>query len=448
MKRSYISLFCILITFSTASTHSTQKDPVAIIGCGYVGLTLAGVLSQQDQKIVCVDIDTKRIADLQNKKLPIYEPYLQELLFDHNDNLFFTAHLEDARNARLYYLCVATPTNERGETVRTFLYEAFDAVLKQCSDNSIIVVKSTIAPGTMKILRARIPEEKKNKIRLVYNPEFMREGSALHDIYNSNPIVLGADSYANAMEVQNMYHEILQNAAIKTIITDFETAELIKYSWNAFSALRITYINELAFLCTLCQANIKTLIQGVALSEELLPTHKLVPGPGFGGSCLPKDTASFAHILEKYGVKESLIHQTIASDINHKKRIIANILQHQPSVVTLLGLSFKANTNDIRNAIAIDIINELLKHGITIKAYDPHAIANMKSLFPKVEYYDSPYDATSNTDLVVVLTEWQEIKALDVMKLADLCSKKVMIDTRSLFDAEAMRMCGFDYKTW
>lgn len=443
MKKMIISQFlCALFVFSAYS----KENHVAIIGCGYVGLTLASVLNQQKQKITCVDIDTKKISALRNKQLPIYEPHLQERLF--NDSIFFTTNIRDARNAHFYYLCVPTPTNEHGEMVRSYLYEALDSVVNQCIDNSIIIIKSTIAPGTMRLLQALIPEDRKHTIRLVYNPEFMREGSALHDIYTSNPIILGASSYADAQEVQDLYQDLLKNPAIKTIITDFETAELIKYSWNAFSALRITYINELAFLCTCCQANIKTLVQGVALSEELLPTHKLVPGPGLGGSCLPKDTSSFAHILEQYGLMNSLVHQTIASDQAHKQRIIINILQHNPRVVTLLGLSFKANTNDIRNAIAIDIIRELMQHDIVIKAYDPHANENMQPLFPAVTYYTDPYDAAYNTDLIVVLTEWQEIKALDIEKLAQQCTKKMMIDTRGLFNEETMQLYEFDYQTW
>ena len=254
----------------------------------------------------------------------------------------------------------------------------------------------------------------------------MREGSAIHDIYTNNPLVLAGESLDAIQKIENMYGNFL-NHKIKVIKTNFETAEIIKYAWNSFSAMRIAYVNELALLCRALNADISTVVQGLASSERLLPTDVLKPGPGYGGSCLPKDTLSFSKVMKDKGFSSSIIHQVIKSNKNHIERIIQDLFallgtSKSQKIVTILGLSFKADTNDIRNAPSIDIIRALIEKGIIVKAYDPKAMDNMKELFPHVHYFDSPYEAIKDTDCIVVLTEWEEIKEIDFDKVAVLCN--------------------------
>lgn len=445
--------YIILLFFLANCTLYAYK--ISIVGCGYVGLTLASVLLNQGHEILCVDIDEKKISELNNRHLPMYEPNLQDSLFNspYSKNLSFTQNIT-LSNSKIYYICVASPTDSDGRCNCSFLHTAFNDVIKSCNttDIKVISIKSTVPPGTIRKLMACIPDEKKNNIHIIYNPEFMREGSALHDIYTNNPIVLGTESLYAMQMLEELYTAFL-NPKIKIIKTNFETAEMIKYAWNSFSAIRLTYINELTFLCKTYGADITTIIQGLALNEEFLPTKSIIPGPGYGGSCLPKDTLSFANIMKESGLFPSIVHQAIQSNLAHKKRVIANIFaclssSNEQQAVTLLGLSFKADTNDIRSAPSIDIIQALLDRGIIVKAYDPQATSDMKKLFPSVQYFDSPYDAIKNSDCLVLLTEWQEIKELDLNKVASLCGKKIVIDTKGIWDTQKLRQLNFTYSQY
>jgi UDPglucose 6-dehydrogenase len=332
------------------------------------------------------------------------------------------------------------------------LFQAFDDILNNTSKESlkIICVKSTVSPGTMAKLIKRLHETGRQDIDLAYNPEFMREGSALNDVLHRNPVVLASYSDYALKKLDGIYTRLLGSDKVNFIKTNFETAEVIKYAWNSFSAIRIAYVNELALLSRKFGADISSIIRGLALSEELLPTKKLIPGPGYGGSCLPKDTTGFSRIIEQEGFSKSMVHQAIDSNKKHVDYLIDDIRSQlkdsgEGNTVTLLGLSFKANTNDIRNAPSINIIRSLLDQGVCVKAFDPKAMSEMKVMFPGVEYYDSPYNAIKNTDCIVVLTEWEEIINLNLTKASSLCRHKKIIDTRNLFNTQILHDLGFDY---
>ncbi len=433
---------------------SLQGNQVTVVGCGHVGLTLAAVLSHGGHTIICVDIDKETIAELNNQKLHIYEPQLQDLLFDasRRGKVVFVDDVRRAMDSEIFYICVATPIASDGTCDCSALYSVFHDVVRECSDTNalkIICVKSTVPPGTMRALHDYLVKEKKHNIHLVYNPEFMREGSAIDDTYTSNPIVLAGESLDALQRIEDMYNNFL-NHTVKVIKTNFETAEIIKYAWNSFSAMRVAYVNELALLCRECNADISTVVQGLALSEELLPTGTIKPGPGYGGSCLPKDASSFSKVLEENGFSFSVIHRVIRSNKNHIDRVIQDVLallevSEGQKIVTLLGLSFKAHTNDIRNAPSVDIIKALIEKGIIVKAYDPQAISDMKKLFPHIQYFDSPYEAIKDTDCIVALTEWEEIKKIDFDKVALLCNKRVIVDTRNMYNVEVLRKHNFTY---
>ncbi len=434
-------LFCPLL----CATHIT------IVGCGYVGLTMAGVFLQCGHNVVCVDINKEKIAQLRTKTLPIYEPHLKELLFAAESKIVFVNDLHQAADSEIFFICVATPTEMNGACDYSFLYAAFYEVLEEskADANKIICVKSTVPPGTLRKLHAII-QEKNLPIPLVYNPEFMREGSALQDVYNTNPIVLAGESVDAMQRVEQMYRPIM-HPSMQIIKTNFETAELIKYGWNAFSALRIAYVNELALLCRAFDADISAVVQGLALSEGLLPTNVLKPGPGYGGSCLPKDVLSFSKVIADQGIAHSIIHQVINSNNHHIGTVVQDIYRllgrsRHKKIITLLGLSYKPLTDDIRNAPAIEIIRSLSKRNdICINAYDPQAINNTRELFPDINYFDSPYQAMQDADCIVVLTEWDEIKKINLERVASLCKRKVIIDTRNIFDTNALKNHGFTY---
>jgi UDPglucose 6-dehydrogenase len=419
---------------------------ITVIGCGYVGLTLASTLAQAGHSIVCVDKDQEKINNLNKRQLLLYEPYLYDALFDVKNSITFVYSITQALEAEVIYICVPTPTDATGACDCSMLNSCFKELITYLNNSpKIICVKSTIPPGTMRTLQHMLNTEKKYAIQLLYTPEFLREGSALRDIHN-NPVVLAGESAAMQI-IASLYGDVPTDKIIKT---NFETAEILKYAWNAFSALRITYINELAVLCRTFNADIAAITQGLALSENLLPTALIKPGPGYGGSCLPKDTAAFAKIFEKNGFSFSLVHQVIASNKEHVTKLINTIdtlLGHskKQKIVSVLGLSFKPNTGDIRNAPAINVIQTLVEKGIIIQAYDPQAMNAMKELFPHVHYCNSPYQAIKDADCIVVLTEWNEIKEIDFDTVIHLCNKRILVDTRNIYDPHLLKKYNFTY---
>jgi len=430
-----------------------EARQVAVIGCGHIGLVMAAVFSKSSHTVLCVDIDQGRIAKLKNKQLPIYEPNLEQLLFERIDqNIFFFNTVREAICADIFYICVPTPSDAHGECDCSFLYAAFQDVLQECvrqDEQKIICIKSTVPPGTMRQLQNQLLRQGNNQIHLVYNPEFVREGSALRDVYGITPIVLGADSLEAIEKVEEFYQDLLGDN-LTYIKTNFETAELIKYAWNTFSAIRIAYVNELALLSRQFGANIASVVQGLALSEQLLPTGMIKPGPGYGGACLPKEALLLSNVMRGGKISSSLAHQAGASNRNHINRLIQDIfaqLGSEPAqkTVAVLGLSFKAQTSDIRDAPSIAVLQALIEEGVSIRAYDPKAIDSMKVLFPHVHYFNSPYEAVCGADCIVVLTEWEEIRALDLEHMASLCNTKIMVDARNVYDPALLKKYGFMY---
>ncbi len=442
--------FILLFLFRVKNCFSTQ-ELITIIGSGYVGLTFAAALLEKGYSVTCIDKDKSKIDSLLAKKLYIYEPGLEKLFFSFktNNHINFGYSVKDVQLSEIYYICVPTPLDSHFHCDLSFLYSALNEVIEACDKkkNTIICIKSTIPPGTMQKL-LYIIKGKKASIELLYNPEFMREGSAFIDI-SKNPIIIGGESIYAIEKIKKISKNLAECDNVPCLITSFITAEMIKYSWNSYAALRISYINELGYLSYLLNANIKDITKALSLNEDLLPTSNISPGPGFGGSCLPKDTQAFLRIFEDNNFVSSLIGQVVESNKNHKQKIVKMILdtvnsEKKEPIVTLWGLSFKANTNDIRYAPSIDIIEALLAENICVKAYDPKANKEMSKLFPKVMYYDSPYDAAKESNCIVVLTEWEEIKKIDMKKVAHICATKKIVDTRNIFNP--LELCAFDFE--
>ena len=451
-NKKYQKIILGLLFITKISFSISHNQIVTIVGSGYVGLTLAAVLLEQDHTITCIDIDKDKINGLNKGHLHIYEPFLEELLLKNsrNNKISFKDTLLDAKKSDIYYLCVPTPLDKEGNCDLSYLYKAFSEVIEiaENSEDIIICVKSTVPPGTMQRLK-NILENKKRTNSLIYNPEFMREGTAIADIY-ANPIIIGGESLKGIEKIETINRGFSHKNDVACIKTSFITAEMIKYSWNSYAALRITFINELASLSRILGSSIIDITKALSLNEELLATAAIKAGPGFGGSCLPKDTQAFLRIFELNNFSSSIMNQIIESNKNHKQKIIEIIINElekkkNPQIVTLWGLSFKAETNDVRYSPAIDIIQALLQKNIKIQAYDPKANSEMKKLFPEVVFYDSAYEAARKSDYIIALTEWEEIKNIDLSKIAEICNQRNILDTRNLYNPLDLKKFDFSY---
>lgn len=395
-----------------------------------------------------MDIKKERIIALRNQQTPLYEPGLDLLLFQYP--IVFTDHIADIPDSSIVYICTGTPPDAQGYCDISSIYQVIDALNTANKTPSLICIKSTIAPGTMSTLKQYLNGTQLKTTALVYNPEFMREGSALQDIYNTNPIVIGGESPEAIAKIESLYQQFLvKYPTIRVIKTNHETAELIKYGWNGFSALRITFFNELNHLCQHFSADMSQVIEGIAESEVLLPTKNIKPGCGFGGSCLPKDVEGLSKTFENYGLKSTLMHQTLFSNQQHIQSIANRVIESlanthfESPTVAILGLTFKANTDDIRNAPSITIIQRLMDQGYHIHVYDPYANFIMKSHFPTLTYFTSPYEAIDNADCILILTEWPQIKELSLKKIASLVKSKKIIDPKGLFNRKEAKLLGY-----
>ncbi len=445
MKSSKLIIY--ITIFFIHFNKNIKCEKVAIIGSNYVGLVTSHILSNFGHEVLSIDIDQEKIEQLQKQKLTIHEPKLNEI-FDKENKVKFTTDITQAEGYPIIYLCVGTPTNTWGECDLSAIYGAINQILKLNTKPKVLCIKSTVQPGTLKNIKNYLSSQQNDDIELVYNPEFMREGSAVDDILTKNPIIIGGSSEEGKSIIERLYTPILESNNIKLIKTSYETAEIIKYAWNSFSAIRIAYINELALLSNEYLADIFTIIKGISLSEELLPTANIKPGPGYGGSCFPKDTKAFAKLAEKNKLKDSLVNQAIQSNKRHIKNIKKLIYSAFPSgvkskTITILGLSFKANTDDVRYSPAIKFIKSLKKHGAIINAYDPKANKNMQHIFPDINYFECPYEACKNSNGIIATTEWEEIGSLNFDIIKSLCSEKILIDPRNIFDPKTIKDKGF-----
>ncbi len=425
-------------------------EQIGVVGTGYVGLVTGAIFSHWGHEVICVDIDRKKVEQLQQGIIPIFEPGLTELLCSSSSgkSIEYSDDIKKIAGCSIVYICLGTPLDAKGYCDCSAIDSAIEQIIALSPTPKWICIKSTVPPGTLRRLKQRLSDLKKGDIEIVFNPEFMRQGSALHDIFNKNPLVLGGE-LSGVDKIEGLYQPLLNaNPAIQVIKTTFETAELIKYGWNGFSALRITYFNELSRLCRDLSADISVLIKGVALSEELLPTKEIKPGCGYGGSCLPKDTKAFSRVLEEHAIYPSLIHQTIASNAAHIKELSSSVITAlgntpERKIVTIVGLAFKANTDDIRDSPAIAIIEELQKQKVIVRAYDLFAIQKMKALFPEVDYFNSVYESLKNSDCMVVLTDSTEIKTMELSRIAKLMKRKTLVDLRNVFDPREAIENGF-----
>lgn len=455
MKKSIFSFIFIFFLLFTIFSKPNPKN-VAIIGTGYVGLIAGGGLADIGHTITCVDIDKRKIDMLNAGEMPIYEPGLGDLINKNIQRITFTTDTKSAvKSSEIIIIAVGTPTKKDFSSDLRALYDVAKSIgdiLVSLDDYKVICIKSTVPVGTnekIKEFLVNVCGVEEKKFDLVSNPEFLRAGSALKDFFEKNPVVLGSDSEKALSIMEELFSPLLERD-IEIIKTNFPTAETIKYAWNSFSTIRIGYVNELSRFCNACGADIFTVVKGMSFSEKLLPSYKLKPGPGIGGSCLPKDASAFVKIAEEYGITLRFVKAFIKSNEEHKIYIVNKLYSLmgrdlKGKTVCLLGLSFKPNTDDIRKSPAIDVIGKLIEYGANIKAYDPQAMDNMKKVFSNVQYCNSSQEAILDSDAVVILTDWAEFKSMDLKDIIGLMKGEVFVDTRNIYSINMASKSGIKY---
>ncbi len=427
---------------------------VAIIGTGYVGLVSGVGLANIGHSVTCVDVDQEKIKRLNQGQIPIYEPNVQELMIKNVEakRLSFSSDIDQTlRSADIVIIAVGTPMDDNGDANLSALMSVVASISKNLNGYKIICTKSTVPIGTNKKLKALLQQNVTQgaTFDVISNPEFLREGSALEDFFFNNPIVLGGDSQA-ALDVMECLYKPLTDNGTAMIRTDLISAETIKYAWNSYSTIKIAYVNQLSHLCNATGSDIATVVKGMSFSEKLLPIYKVKPGPGFGGSCLPKDTAAIIARSKSLGVDLSIVSAAREANESHKKHILRDFYHLLDGTVAnkkiaVLGLSFKANTDDIRYSPAIDFIKTLAADNALIYAYDPQAMNNMSKLFPDIHYCANADEALSGADAVLLLTEWNEFRRLSLEHIASLVTHRVVLDARNIWNPRELKRLNFNF---
>ncbi len=424
---------------------------IAVIGVGYVGLVSGACFADLGNRVICLDINTERIANLKQNILPIYEPGLEELV-ERNVKAgrlsFTTSYAEAIQEAEFVFIAVGTPSDVDGQADLRYVRMATESIADVMDHPLIIVNKSTVPVGTgdwvAEIIRNRRPDAP--EFAVVSCPEFLREGSAISDFMNPDRTVLGSTNKDAAAKVAQL-HLPLRSAIM---ITDLRTAEMIKYASNAFLATKISFINEIANICEALGADVKEVAAGMGLDKRI-GRFFLDAGIGWGGSCFPKDVKALAYMAETEGRHPHLLHAVMDINADQRQAPVRKLREIFPEdlkgkVVGLLGLAFKPNTDDMRDAPSIDIVHSLLRAGAKVRAYDPVAMPGASALLPDVEMMPDPYTLAEGADALILVTEWNEFKHLDLARIKTVLCAPVFIDGRNIYDPQTMAALGFIYR--
>ncbi len=423
---------------------------IAVIGTGYVGLVTGVCLAEIGHQVTCIDVDTEKIRLLSEGKSPIYEPGLEELL---KENIlrgrlrFTTRHCEGMASCNVVMVAVGTPQSSDGSADLSYVEQAAEDIAANLHQNMIVVIKSTVPIGTCEKIKARIESFASggHQIEVASNPEFLREGSAVHDNFHGDRIVIGAEREEVAMFLEAMYEPF----NIPVIRTDLRSAEMIKYASNAFLATKISFINEIANLCERLGADVSQVANGMGHDQRIGPKF-LSAGIGFGGSCFPKDTHALVKIAASSGYEFPLLKTVIRVNEQQRSLLVTKARQRFGTLlgkkVTLLGLTFKPNTDDIREAPAQKVAELLLREGAEVTAYDPMGMENAKAVMPgEVDFADSLEEALTRSDCAFILTEWPEIVNFLIENGAKQMKNRIIFDGRNCFPLEFAVNNGFEY---
>ena len=424
---------------------------ICVVGTGYVGLVTGACLADFGMNVLCVDKDESKIAALQAGRIPIYEPGLEEIVAKNQraGRLTFTTDLKSGiQSALAIFIAVGTPPRPDGAPDLTFVRQVAQAIADNMNGYKVVVTKSTVPTGTGRMIEQILRSEDGNReFSVVSNPEFLREGSAIADFLRPDRIVIGA-SDARAVEVMKEVYGPLFLAETPFVITDVASAELIKYASNGFLAVKISFINEIARLCELMGADVHDVARGMGLDRRI-GSRFLLPGPGFGGSCFPKDTAAAVDLARQHGYRFRIIESAICVNAETKARMIQKIATAAGPLAgrtaAVLGLSFKPETDDIRESPALAVIADLVAAGASVRAFDPAAIENARGVFPQLYYATDAYDCATGADVLVIATEWNEFRALDFDRLAKVMKSKTVVDLRNVYEPRELSAAGWSY---
>jgi UDPglucose 6-dehydrogenase len=427
---------------------------ITVVGTGYVGLVTGTCLAETGNSVTCVDIDEKKVDRLKDGKVPIYEPGLEKL-FERNlkeERIFFTTNLaEGIKEAQIIFLALPTPPGEDGSADLRYVLGVAEEIGKLLTDYKVIINKSTVPVGTAEKVHEAIARNYKGEYDVVSNPEFLREGVAVDDFMKPDRIVIGTKSERAKKLLEQLYGPYVRQGN-PIIFMDERSSELTKYAANSFLATKISFMNEVAQLCERLGADVDMVRKGIG-SDERIGRRFLFPGIGYGGSCFPKDVQALVHSSWEVGYDFRILDAVMDVNERQKVHLVSKIKSYfednlQGKHFALWGLAFKPNTDDIREAPALYIIEELVKAGATISAYDPEAMENVRNVLgEKISFSENQYDALKGADALIIATEWNEFRTPDFLKIVSNMKKKIIFDGRNLFDIMAIKELGFYYES-
>ncbi len=425
---------------------------IAVIGTGYVGLVTGACFAEFGVDVVCVDVDADKIEKLNNGVIPIYEPGLDALV-EKNAKAgrirFWTDLAGAVAQAQVVFMAVGTPPKEDGSPDMSFYEKAALDTAKALTGYSVLVTKSTVPVGTGKWLAEFVTKHKNAdaEFGVASNPEFLREGAAIEDFMRPDRVVIGSND-DRAIEVMKELYRPLYLIETPIVITSLEAAELIKYAANAFLATKITFINEIANLCDAIGCDVHDVARGMGMDNRI-GRKFLHPGPGYGGSCFPKDTRALTTVADQFGVETRIVDAVIEANERQRDAMIPKIEKligdFAGKRIGVLGLSFKPETDDMRESPAIEILHAMVERGASVRAFDPVAMDESKHYINGIEYASNEYDAIKGADVLVIITEWNQFRALDMKKVKELLNAPRIADLRNIYEPEDMRELGFEY---
>jgi UDPglucose 6-dehydrogenase len=428
---------------------------LAIIGTGYVGLVSGACLSEFGHEVTCVDINEATIAKLRAGERPIYEPGLDELVRRNHrvGRLKFTSDIaEGVQDAEAVFIAVGTPSRRGdGHADLSYVFAAAQQVAESVTRDCVIITKSTVPVGTAKQVAAIVTRARPDlSIEVASNPEFLREGSAIEDFMRPDRVVCGTESESARQVLRDIYRP-LSLREVPILFVDCETSELIKYAANAFLAVKITFINEIADLCEKTGANVQAVAKGIGMDNRIGGKF-LHAGPGYGGSCFPKDTTALLKTAEDYETPMQIVKATVDVNAQRKRMMGRKVIAAaggsvQDKRIALLGLTFKPNTDDMRDSPSIDIVRVLQDNGARVSAFDPEGRKQAEAMLEGVEFAQDAYDAMDGADVLVLVTEWNEFRALDLDRVKRLLKTPTIVDLRNIYRPEQMRAAGFNYSS-
>jgi UDPglucose 6-dehydrogenase len=425
---------------------------ICIIGTGYVGLVTGACLAEFGMNLICVDNDRQKIDLLQQGKVSIHEPGLEDIVIKNmkEGRLRFSPNIDEGVTSSLViFIAVGTPSNDDGSADLRAVEEVAKEIARYMDGYKVVVVKSTVPVGTCRRLKQLIQDHqvRPSPFDIVSNPEFQREGSAIEDFMRPDRVTIGAES-EQAIAIMKDIYSALYLIETPFIITSLETAEMIKYAANAFLATKVTFINEIANLCERVGSDVYHVARAMGLDGRIGKKF-LHPGPGYGGSCFPKDTRALSRIAHESGYAFKILDSVIEVNEEQKERMVNKIREKvgdlRGKTIGVLGLSFKPSTNDIRESSSIVIIQRLLTMGAKVKAFDPAAMEETKAVLPELEYGEDAYDVARGADALVLATEWNQFRRLDLQRIKGLLKSPTFIDLRNVYDPDQMKRLGFDY---